>query len=241
MFNLIMKNKKIILLIILLVLLIAFFLAIFLKPYSSKNSETAIASEKSDSSVTMIKNDNPEKTSILYKEIEGDFALGNKDAPITIVEYASLSCGHCATFHEKILPDLTKNYIDKGLVRFIQRNFPLNEPALKATQFALCISDSDKKYYDIIKVLFSTQSEWLVKEYVEKLENIAKLKNISSEQFYSCLSNKEIEDKILKQMGFAKNELSISSTPTVFVNGVKYNADLSYKSFAEFVENVRKR
>jgi protein-disulfide isomerase len=177
----------------------------------------------------------------LLKIQSDDIMLGDKDAPITIIEYASLSCSHCATFYSDGFSKLKVDYIDTGKVKFIYRDFPLNHPALTASIIALCqVKNIDKdsiKYHNFIKLLFKTQDSWAFDDdFTGKLENIAKLDGMSKQEFNSCLKNNQLQDKILKKRLVATKALQISSTPTFFVNNKIINGFTGYGDIKVIIE-----
>jgi len=153
---------------------------------------------------------------------DNDIVLGDKNAPLTIVEYASLSCTHCASFYSDGFPKLKEQYIATGKVKFIYRDYPLNQPALTAGILALCqvkdkIADAEK-YHNFIKVLFKTQDSWAFSEdFALKLETIAKLDGISANNFQNCITDEKLQEQILKSRMTAAKELQIQSTPTFFI------------------------
>jgi protein-disulfide isomerase len=149
-----------------------------------------------------------------------DRILGNPDAPITIVEYASLTCPHCAHFANDILPEIKKAWIDTGKVKLVLRDFPLDEPALRAAMIARCAPPD--RYYAFADAFFGAQEKWVrSRDYHEALARLAKLGGMSKEQFDACLSNTELENKIVEGRLKASQALDVTSTPTFFVNGSK--------------------
>ncbi len=170
-----------------------------------------------------------------------DIVIGDKNAPITIIEYASLSCPHCATFYSEAFAKLKADYIDSGKVKFAYRDFPLNQPALAAGMLALCqVKDPAKdaqKYYNFIKVLFRTQESWaFVEDFSAKLETIAKLDGMSHDKFDECIKNKNLQEKILKHRLEAAQTLQISSTPTFFINGEVLSGYGGYSDIKNVIE-----
>ncbi|MES2677310.1 MAG: DsbA family protein [Pseudomonadota bacterium] len=160
----------------------------------------------------------------LLKILPSDIVIGDKNAPVTIIEYASLSCPHCAVFYSDGFSKLKTEYIATGKVKFAYRDFPLNQPALVAGMLAICqVNDREldaAKYYDFIKVLFRTQEAWAFGEdFTAKLETLAKLDGMSSEKFNQCIKNKTLQEAVLKARLQATQLLQISSTPTFFING----------------------
>jgi protein-disulfide isomerase len=175
----------------------------------------------------------------LLQNLRGDYYMGNEFAPVLMIEYASLSCPHCAHFHEAVLDDLIASHIETGKVRYIYRDFPLNAPAFDASKLAMC-ADKDK-YFNFIKVLFKSQENWVMADdYKAVLKNIAKLGGISEEDFDKCLNNKEIEKKILKVKQDAIDVLSVQSTPTIFINGIQYKGKHSHEAVANYIDTFLK-
>ena len=147
----------------------------------------------------------------------GDRQLGPDNAPVTIIEYASLTCPHCAQFAEATFPELKKRYIDTGKVRYIFREFALNPLDAAAIMLARCL-DKDK-YFDFVDVLFRNQGEWVVEKPVEPLLAIAKQAGFSKESFEACLKNQTLLDGIEAQRNRAAEKFGVNSTPTFFING----------------------
>lgn len=161
----------------------------------------------------------PDKKAELFHVLPTDHVIGDRNAPITVVEYASLSCSHCAHFHKEILPVLKKEYIDKGKVRLVYRDFPLNPPALYASMLTHCVDDA--AFETLLGVLFKTQESWAYhRNYLEILTNIAKLSGQKAEDIDACFQNKQLEDTILEGRLKASNILEVKSTPSFFVDGV---------------------
>lgn len=159
----------------------------------------------------------------LKTKIPGDHVLGKDNAKVTLIEYASLSCPHCADFHSNILPTIQKDYIDTGKVRMIFRDFPLNAPAMAGSQLAQCAGkQGSDKYFAALKQLFSTQKDWAFdKEFKGKLAVIAKGFGIDDKAFETCLADKEAETKILNSRKDGGEKLGVNSTPSFFINGEK--------------------
>ena len=148
----------------------------------------------------------------------GDVELGNKDAKVTIIEYASMTCSHCATFHEKTFPELKKKYIDTGKVRFILREFPLDPLATAGFMLARCAGND--KYYPVVDLLFSQQKNWAFSNKpVEALLSLVKQAGFSQESFEACLKNQQIYDAVNVVRDRAAQKFGVNSTPTFFING----------------------
>jgi protein-disulfide isomerase len=147
----------------------------------------------------------------------GDEVLGKADAPVTIIEYASMTCGHCAAFHAKTYPILKSKYIDTGKVKYIMREFPLDPLAAAGFMLARCAGKD--KYYPMIEVLFQKQDQWAVQQPIPPLTAIAKQAGFTQEKFEQCLSDQKILDGIEATRTRGSEKLGVNSTPTFFVNG----------------------
>ena len=167
-----------------------------------------------------------------------DFVLGKKDAPVVIVEYASLSCPHCASFSSAVLPDLQKKYIDTGKVAYILRQFPLNEPAFKAAMLVDCVGAKDSaKYYLFSKVLFDAQSKWAFDgDWGNGLETIARVGGVSKEDFQSCIFDKEREKRLLEAKKQATDDLKIPHAPFFYINSEVYSGNHSVEEFSKAID-----
>jgi protein-disulfide isomerase len=163
-----------------------------------------------------------------------DVALGKPDAPVTIFEYASLTCPHCAEFDALTLPNIRTNWIDTGKARLIFRDFPLDQNALKAAAVARCAPPD--QFFNFIDVLFKNQVNWAVgspDEVTQALSRIARLGGISEDKFNACINDKALNDRILGERLAAQNDYGVDSTPTFFVNGKKVVGALPYDQFSE--------
>lgn len=153
-------------------------------------------------------------------------ALGSATAPVTIVEYASLTCSHCAAFHAKTFPVLKSKYIDTGKVRFILREFPFDPVATAGFMLARCMPAD--KYFPMTSSLFDTQRAWAFgTNPAEGLLTVAKQAGMSEADFEKCLSDKELAEKVQASAQYANQELGVNSTPTFFINGKKISGALS--------------
>ena len=170
--------------------------------------------------------------------LETDFVMGKPDAPLVMVEYASMTCPHCAHFGSTVLPVLQKNYIDTGKMRYILRQFPLNEPALKAAMLLHCIGEqSPEKYYVFTKVLFDAQPKWAFDtNYMAGLETIANVGGINKEQFAACTTSTEREMATLKRKKESADELKIPHTPYFYVGGEVYEGERTPELVTRFVD-----
>jgi len=159
-----------------------------------------------------------------------DRILGNPDAPITIVEYASLTCPHCAHFTNEVLPELKKKWIDTGKAKLILRDYPLDEPALRAAMIARCAPPD--RYYAFVDTFFGSQEKWVTaRDYRDALARLVKLGGMSREEFDNCLKNTTLENKIVEGRLIASKELDVNSTPTFFINGAKFTGAPTVEEF----------
>ncbi|MBV9016396.1 MAG: DsbA family protein, partial [Alphaproteobacteria bacterium] len=127
--------------------------------------------------------------------LPSDRILGKADAPITIIEYASLTCPHCAHFNTQVLPTLKEKWIDTGKAKLVLRDFPLDEPALRAAMVARCAPPD--KFYPLIDTFFAQQEQWVTsRDYRAALEKLAKLGGLSDKEFKTCISDKKLEDQV---------------------------------------------
>jgi len=170
---------------------------------------------------------------------ENDFIIGNDNAPITIIEYASMSCTHCANFHNNTLPDLKKEYIDTGKVKYVFRDFPYNYPALLGSMVVRCIPSEVR--YDYMNALYKLQNKWVVRENAitrQELYKIMQTGGMTKENFDTCLSNVDLENKILQEVIAAQSEFNIRSTPSFLINGDLLEGDKSIKVFRQILDKI---
>ena len=155
-----------------------------------------------------------------------DMAIGDAAAPITIIEYASMTCPHCASFHADTLPALTRDYLDTGKARLVFRDFPLDGLALAAAQLARCAGEA--RYFAFIDVLFREQQTWATApDPVAALGRIARLGGLSAERFTACLDDSDLTRGIVERRAAAVDEYEIQSTPSFIINGEKHVGPLS--------------
>jgi protein-disulfide isomerase len=158
-----------------------------------------------------------------------DLSLGKEDAPNTIVEYASMTCPHCAEFHKLVLPELKTKYIDTGQARLILREFPLDQLAAQASMLARCAGP--ERHYPMVGALFDTQETWAVEDGTEKLLQIAKQAGFTKEKFDQCIGDKALFEKIVETRTRGHETFGIDSTPTFFVNGKRLTGDQTVAAF----------
>jgi protein-disulfide isomerase len=147
----------------------------------------------------------------------GDQEQGDPKAPVTIIEYASMTCPHCAHFHETVYPELKKKYIDTGKVRFIFREFPLDPIAAGASALARCAGKD--KFFPLVETFFAQQRDWAVQRPVEPMFAIAKQAGFSRQRFEECLNDQRVLQAIEETRTRAAQRFQVQSTPTFFING----------------------
>lgn len=165
----------------------------------------------------------------------GDVVLGAEDAPITIIEYASTTCPHCANFHNVTFDALKAEYIDTGQVRFIMREFPLDPLSAAGFMLARC-APGENGYYAMIDLLFETQAEWIVSEPIPPLFELASQSGFTEESFQACLTNQEILDGVYAVYDRAAEEFAVDVTPTFFINGVRYTGSRPIEDMREILD-----
>ncbi len=150
---------------------------------------------------------------------EQDHILGKPDAPVTIVEYASLTCPHCAEFDRVTLPDIKKNWIETGKARLVFRVFPLNQLDVHAAMLAQCVPPD--RYFAFIDTVYQSQPKWMQASDPEAgLAGIARLAGVSEDKAKSCLADKAVQDAVVAT-AYAGQKSGVDSTPTFFINGAK--------------------
>ena len=164
-----------------------------------------------------------------------DMVLGKDDAPVTIVEYASMTCPHCARFHENTLPGIKEKYVDTGKVRFIFREFPFDPRAAAAFMLARCAPK--EQYFPMIDVLFKQQSVWATAQDPRPpLLQIAKLAGFTQESFEACLKNQQVLDNVMAVKDKAAKDYKVDSTPTFFINGEKLSGEMSVEAMSAAID-----
>jgi protein-disulfide isomerase len=165
----------------------------------------------------------------------GDVALGPADAKVTIVEYASLTCSHCAAFHKESWPELKKRYIDTGKVRFILREFPLDPLATAGFMLARC--DGEGKYYPITDLLFDQQRNWAFTEKpLDALRSMMRQAGFSQEKFDACLKDQKLYDAVNAVKNRGMDQFKVDSTPTFFINGQRHPGNLSIDELEKIIK-----
>lgn len=168
----------------------------------------------------------------------GDVAIGKADAPVTIVEYASMTCTHCAHFSREVLPKIKERYIDSGKARYILREFPLDPLAAGAFMLARCAGND--KYYPLVETLFQQFDKWVVQNPIPPLLGIAKQAGFTQQSFEACLQNQTLLDGIDEVRKRGSQTFKIESTPTFFVNGERVVGALPLDEFSKIIDKYLK-
>lgn len=181
--------------------------------------------------------DTIETAALLQPGPLGDVWLGPADAKCTIIEYASMTCPHCAKFHKETWPELRARYVDTGKVRFVLREFPLDPLATAGFMLARC--EGDKMYYPITDLLFDQQPAWaFTQKPVDNLEQLLKQAGYTKDKFEACLKNEKIYAGInaTKQRGL--DVMKVDSTPTFFINGTRYTGEMTLEAMEKVIKPI---
>jgi protein-disulfide isomerase len=166
-----------------------------------------------------------------------DMYLGKADAKLTIIEYASLSCPHCAKFNAEVLPRLKSEYIDKGLVRWVYRDYPLNNPAYLAAVLAHCASPL--KYFGLIDKLYRSQDFWATQpQPLVALKQIGVNEGIDEKSYDACLADQKLKDKIVTRLQEASTKYKIDSTPSFLIRGETHAGEILFDDFKKLIDDA---
>lgn len=177
---------------------------------------------------------NPEKKKGVDKPLP-EISVGSKDAPVIMINYSSLSCGHCAHFNADILPQVQEKYIKPGYLRIIFRDYPGDQVSLRAHQLAWC--KGEIKYLDFMKILYANQEKWLLADDpVVALKALALKNGIEPEQFEACLKNQELLDQIIALRLDGQKKYNITATPTIIINAKIYQKALSLQELDDIMK-----
>ena len=170
-----------------------------------------------------------------------DMALGPADAAVTITEYASMTCPHCAAFNSDVFPKIKAKYIDTGKIRYIFREFPLDIKAAAGAMLSRCIAKNDSaRYFAVTDLLFKTQNDWVTKNTTESLVRVGRQAGLSQDQVETCLNDRALLDKIAADQKYASEVLKVDSTPTFFINGEKIKGEASIEEFEKRINPLLK-
>ena len=172
---------------------------------------------------------------------ENSFKIGSDQAKITIKVFSSLTCPHCANFHEKIFEKLKKEYIDLNKVKFEHHGFPLDLAALNAEKILRCNANLNNKF-EFLSEIYKKQNKWAVGTNIDRINDslikIGLKYNLTKNEMETCLKNDEIQDLILKERIDAQKKYKISSTPTIYINNKKYDGKHEFKYFKKQIEKL---
>ena len=179
---------------------------------------------------------------LLFSFSFGDvLKIGNENARITVKVFSSLTCPHCASFHEKIFENLKKEYIDENTVKFEHHAFPLDLAALNAEKIVRCASNPDTKFQLLTKI-YKKQKEWAVGSDISKINELLIKIGIDSKmnenKLIACLKNEKTQELILNERIKAQKEYNIRSTPTIYINDKKYEDKHEFKSFKKQIDKL---
>ena len=167
--------------------------------------------------------------------------IGETNAKVVIKVFSSLTCPHCANFHQKIYKDLKKEFIDKGTVRFEHHSFPLDLAALNAEIIIRCQKDKNKRF-QLLSEIYKKQNQWAVGSDInvinESIKKIGLDSGLSNKKMDNCLKNEIVQDKILNERIEAQKQFKIKSTPTIYINEKQYSGKHEYKFFKKAIEKL---
>ena len=167
----------------------------------------------------------------------GDIVLGSTDAPITIIEYASMTCSHCADFHKFAFKRVKENYVDTGKVRFVFREFPLDAYALQAAVLARC--SGENQYFEMIDLLFDKQLDWVTSQDVsQSLRRYARDKGLGDDEYDSCQENQTLLKRLAARRIEGRETYGVRATPSLVINGKLYEGSRRYTDLAAFLDNI---
>ena len=167
----------------------------------------------------------------------GDVVEGAEESPVTIIEYASLTCPHCKSFHKSIYNEMKEEYIDGKKIRFIYRDFPLDNYALAASVIARCGGES--KYIPMIDLFFEKQDQWRGAENVlDELKRLARLGGLGSAQIDACMSDQALGQSIVDRARVGQDEFEVRATPTVLINGEKFDGPMNLNGITARIDSM---
>ena len=170
---------------------------------------------------------------------DSDFYIGDPNARVTIIEYASMSCNHCADFHNNTLEEIKKEYVDTGKVMFVFRDFPFNYPALAGSMMMRCVPSNVR--YDYMNALYKLQNKWVSRDMAKtkaELYKIMQSGGMQQEEFDSCLANVDLENDLLDGVMRAQGEFNIRSTPSFIINGNLFSGNKNIKEFRQIIDKI---
>ncbi len=170
-----------------------------------------------------------------------DMALGPRDAAVTIVEYSSMTCSHCATFAESTFPALRSKYIDTGRVRFVFREFPLDQKAAAASMLARCAANGDaEKYFGVVDTLFRQQDQ-LIAQAMDTLKRVGGQNGMSNQAVDACLADQALLEQLTTDRKIANEVVGVDRTPTLFINGEKSTGAMPFAELDRKLNSMVRR
>lgn len=186
-----------------------------------------VAAPPADGSVDMVK--------LMAPGPLPEASIGKADAPVTIVEYMSMTCPHCAAFHRETFDAIKEKYVDTGKVRFILREFPLDNKATAAIMLARCAPEG--QYFPLVSALFKSQMAWATADDTRgALLQMSKLAGFTQESFQACLTNQKLLDDVIKVRETGSKDFGVESTPTFFINGQRYAGGMSVAEMSAIID-----
>jgi len=181
---------------------------------------------------------NPANAGIVpLKDSISEMSIGKSDAPVTMIEYSSLGCPHCAAFHSITLPRIKKEYIETGKVKLIFRDFPLGTPALAAAMVARCAGPD--KFFGFIEIIFRSQDTWArSQDPLSKLSQVARFGGLSAADVDACLKQQTLLDHIREGAATAQQTHKINSTPTFIIGGETVSGAQPFENFKKVIDKA---
>ena len=217
------------------ILLLFFGLIFFVSTFYFTVSSNTDKSSRVDYIFMEDRNVNMENLSVSEVSLQ-ELSIGDNDAPVTIIEYASMTCSHCADFHTETYPALKEDYIEKGEVKFIFREFPLDKLSMATSMLARCVDNSISLAF--IEILFQRRNKWYSDNAIAELKSLSKQAGLSSEDFDQCLNDQELLDQLIMQKEDAVKEFQINSTPSFIINGKVISGNKPYSYFKSEIERI---
>jgi protein-disulfide isomerase len=195
-------------------------------PARAEDEKPAVEAPKPEGSVDVKK--------LMQPEALPDMSMGKSGAPVTVIEYASMTCPHCAEFDIVTFPAFKKKYIDTGKVYYILREFPFDPRAEAGFMLARCSKD---KYFAMVDLLFHQQDHWAVADDAKAaLLQLSKLAGFTQESFTACLTDQKLLDQIRSVKNRAEKDFGVDATPTFFINGKKYPGAMSIDEMSAIID-----
>jgi protein-disulfide isomerase len=174
---------------------------------------------------------------VSVEEAKAEMVLGNADAPVSIIEYSSLGCPHCAAFHRDTLPQIKKEYIDTGKVRLVYRDFPLGTPALAASMIARCAGP--KKFFGFIEILFRSQPQWSRSQNpMQALTKVARFGGLSEDDVQACLKRQTLLDFIREVARVGQNTHNVNTTPFFIIGDKTVSGAQPFDAFKKVLDKA---